>query len=243
MTVKFSPTISRRTVTTGAAWAVPAVMAAATAPAFQASRPCTYTVSAWQTRVSDLGATAQNQIRATTVANGGTRFGTAYTNMAISPNIDGAGVYSDANWLQLGQGGNNLRGQTVTITFPQEVYCVEFYVNDIDTQWVRSIASTYRDTVTVAPGFTATTASPYVTVSGGMAQATNTASSANPDTWSWDHTDSANGLAKFTAAGPITSLTLEYTNPAARTTATGVNNNNQQVWVSPLKYSTAPCAC
>lgn len=251
--------LSRRTVVTGVAagvaWAVPAVSQAAAAPALIASKNCTYTTNEWtyplwadyplpaRTTGNNNLAKAGN-ITATSVLNGSTGTTIAMWNMYLMP-LSLTNYYNGKNWLQLSTCKQNQQGMTVTFTFPQPVYCVSFYVNDIDTQYV-SGSSMYRDKVVVDSGFTASaataTGATYLTCSGGSAIAKNTATSSTSSTYAWDYATSTNGLVQFKANGPISSFTLTYTNENCGT-GTTVISNNQQVYISPIKYATSDCNC
>lgn len=239
-----SATISRRTLAKGAAWSVPVVAAAATAPAYAASRPCTYTTLNWNTRVSATSATTTVPgVTATATLRGGTRADTGYSNMFPETlTIGSFPEYSGSKWLRLATGGANSQGETITVSgFSAPIYCVSFYIQDIDTQY-SSASNRYRDAVSVT-GFTASTSSQYVAASGSTATSSTTATSTS-SSGSWSYTSSTNGLAKFTytSSTGLSSITINYTNPVAGSNS-GVNDNNMQVWVSPIKYSTNPCNC
>lgn len=240
--------LSRRTVVTGvaagAAWAIPAVSQAAAAPALIPSKNCTYTTAAWVANTGTLTASGANGMTATAVLNGSTSATSSYTNMAVITLTNSAlPAFSGSKWLQLATNKNNTAGETVTITLPASVYCVSFYIQDIDTQF-NSLSSKYRDWVSVT-GFTASAGVPsaatYLSFSGGTVQPINTAGIITPTTYEFDYLSSANGLALFKANGAINSIQLTYKNTSA---GTGIlNNNNQQVWISPIKYATSDCNC
>lgn len=237
--------LSRRALVQGAAWAVPAISIAAAAPAFAGSQPCSFSTLNWVSRVDEQNATTSlSGAKAVAAPNGGTLLNTGYSNMFPEKlTIAALPEFSGSNWLRLASGGPNSAGETVTVTFPTNVYCVTLYVQDIDTQFV-SASSKYRDDVTVT-GFTASVAAPsstYTSVSSSQATSINTAASGSATTWSWDYTSSVNGLAKFTAAGPLNTISLVYKNTSTGG-GSGVNDNDMQVWVSPIKYSTADCLC
>ena len=233
--------VSRRRLVKGTAWAVPVIMATASAPAIAASRPCSYKTATWNTKTSNTS-TSGSFMTATAAPNGTTRIRPANLDLLTASN---GGDYSGQKWVSVEQAGNNSSGQTISVQFTKPVYCVSFYVTDIDTQFA-SASNKYRDQVTV-PNFTATTVDasrPYVTASGGQAKATNTADSSDRDTWEWNSATSQNGLVKFTdtSGSPVSSFTLTFNNISPGT-GTGVNDNVQQIYISPLQYSDVPCAC
>lgn len=237
--------LDRRALVQGAAWAVPAISVAAAAPSFAGSQPCSFSTLDWLSRVDEKNATTSlSGATAVATANGGTLLNTAYSNMFPETlTIAALPDFSGSKWLRLGTGGANSAGETLTVTFPTNVYCVTLYAQDIDTQYV-SGSSKYRDDVTVT-GFTASVTAPsstYTAVSTSQATSINTAASGTSSTWSWDYTSSVNGLAKFTAVGPLKTISLVYKNTSTGT-GSGVNDNNMQVWVSPIKYSTVDCFC
>lgn len=246
--------VTRRNVAKGAAWSIPAVTMGLPSAAIAASGTCAYSTAVWNTSTSmtstggSTTATASPggvTITTSTVRNGSTNLRTAYA--AGEGNFNTASVSvserAGSGWLVLSQDRNNAAGQTVTVTFSQPVYCVSFYVNDIDTQFYGS-TSKYRDNVTV-PGFTAV-AGPggtSVLASGSTATSATTATSTGTSAdYNWQ-TD-ARGLAMFTnaATSGLTSFTLTYTNTNAGT-GTNAGNNKQEVYISPLRFSTTPCNC
>lgn len=235
-------TVSRRTVVAGAAWAVPAVGAATTLPAFAVSG-CTPATSYWvASSGSTATASASGGVTAKTAANGSTYLRSANFSTVT---VTGVPQYSGQNWLMLDQGGSDSAGQTVTITFPQPVYCVSFYVNDIDTQY-KALNDQYADKVTVT-GFTpsaTTNSASNLTVSGNSIYPSHNADSGNTNTWEYPNTTSDQGLAKFsyTSSAGITQISLTYLNKNYYS-GTSTNGNTQQVYISPISYSTTSCTC
>ncbi|MDO4919602.1 hypothetical protein [Kocuria sp.] len=175
---------------------------------------------------------------ATAAANGSTRIGS--TNFSTATITNGV---KNGTYLVLNQSGANAQGQTVTITFPQPVYCVRLSVNDIDTQF-RSAADKYRDSVEVT-GFTPSTvpaSSGILTISGSSAYPTAAATSTSSG-GNYDNLTSAAGLAQFSAPGPLSAITLRYINNSPGT-GTTVDVNQQQVYISALTYKTrSGCTC
>lgn len=234
-------TVSRRTLAAGAAWSLPVIAAAAAAPAYAASPSCDPVSADWNVSASgQISASATNGVTATTRANGSTYLRTS-TNLSTATITNGV---KNGTYLLLDQAKNNSSGQTVTLTFPQPVYCVTFYVNDIDTEY-RSNASKYQDVVSV-PGFTPSTlpeSSANLTITGSTVTSTRTATSSNMTTWEYPNTTSAAGLVKYTASGPLSSFSLTFSNSIAGT-GTGVGDNQQQVYISGMTYKLgANCTC
>ncbi len=207
---------------------------------------CAYGTANWTTRLTATSATLQlasgTNLTVNATVSSGASTSTAYSNMY--PETLSIAPYSGSNWLRLATGANNANGESITITFPQTMYCIEFYVQDVDTQWV-SGSSKYSDWVsvsggsgfTVGPGSASTT---NITYSGGTASITTNATSTSSGL-QWDYTTSTKGLVKFSAAS-ASSFTLTYKNTNAGG-GTDVNDNDQQVWVSPIRYSTVDCVC
>lgn len=230
--------LSRRQIAKGVAWTVPAVTLGAPSAFAATSRPCVFTTATWTSTTAPTSASGTGGITATASANSGTTLHS--DNLAVRPITNGTPL-AGSGWIVLNQSNKNATGQTVTIKLPVTAYCVTFYINDIDTQYTTN-TNHYRDQVQV-PGFTATANNPaVVTVSGDTATATNTATSSSANTWEWDNTNSAEGMVKFTAPGPLTTFTVTYSNRNPGNPS-GINDNTQQVYISPIQYSTGDCAC
>ena len=244
MTLLESPVgVSRRTLAKGAAWSLPAIAASAAVPVVAASCSSpSYTMQGTvSTYFSGTNMTAPGS-GVTLIAGGGTTASTGicsgisgiannyfYTNAtAAEVNLGGVGLGSSATWLMLNQGcasSTNGYNQTVNLNFSQTVYCVSFYVADLDG----SVGyGSYKDKVRV-PGFTASLVDPattHITVSGDTATVNAYVSTS---------ASSARGTVKFTYTGAgITSLSVVYSNAAAPATA-------QYVLISPITFKTQAC--
>lgn len=246
-----SPEITRRTVAKGTAWSAPALMLASATPAVAGSRACAPVTAVWTASATrSSGATNQAGVAATSTFFGGAS-GVNNSNFT-GQSAPAASKYANQNWLMLNQYSDSTTsgwGQNVVITFPQPVYCVSFLVTDIDTQMSPSglftnYTGSYKDAVTVA-GFTAVAQDPSNTsVNGSTATPTHTATTSGSP-YEWSTVGDRRGTVVYSAPGPITTITLTYrnTNPTRPDLLTGVPNNNQQVYISPIQYSTSNCAC
>lgn len=251
---------SRRTVVRGAAWSVPVVAVAATAPAFAAS-PCA-------TRYNfalDWGTTPYNRANArsataTVSSTGSTPLTVTFTSTSSSaanvpdttrnltiPANTGTGTTADPVVTSLG-GRAGERGvmlyhasstpgrdnrQDVAITFARPVRGLKFYVTDVDT--ITSPA--YSDRVELV-GYNATSGVvPFVSTNDGI---TGDGSVANP----WQRASNANvsenaagaqTLVDFSAAASdVKSLVLTYWN------ATG-GTQYHRVFLGDMTFSAFGC--
>lgn len=237
---------SRRTVVKGAAWAAPVIAASTTIPAYAASHPCALETATWNMS-SNGTSTTLNTASGTatavstfngTVSNRGRGFN-LYTQTAQAGNVYMVG----SQWIALDQASAKGGTQTLTVTFPVPVYCVSFYIADIDTQYV-SGSSRYRDQVQI-PDATITAvpeAAGNVIINGNTAVTAYTATSATRDTYSLGNLGSARGTVQVSLPGGSNSFTIVYSNPNPGT-GNGVNNSAQQVYISPIQYSTEACLC
>ena len=211
-----SPT--RRAVTKGAAWSVPLVAGASTVPAYAVSN-CEKTVATHQggrTTQTAASGSMSNGITVTSAAtkgatskmflatsgeagNGGNRGRYNFNVVNLAPPGATAGPYLELNQRTLVKHYRQA-SQTVTFTFPQPVYCVEFWVTDIDYQ-----NGYYGDVVTV-PGAVATPSTPAdVTCSGSTCQSAHAGA---PGTFGVDP-GAARGLVHYKLTGRgLTSFSL-----------------------------------
>lgn len=137
-------------------------------------------------------------------------------------------------WLTLNQSGSTsaAKNQELRITFNLPVYCVSFYVADIDSD----LASlTYIDNVAVS-GFTASSSSSRIGIK--TTYTTNdTAYCTQPPATGAVQPDNPLGLAKFSYTGSagITTFSLRF-----YSTGTG---DKQHIFVSPIQFSTTTPCC
>lgn len=155
---------SRRNVVRGAAWSVPVVAVAATAPAFAASCTTDYAMRLdWGNAVAEFSR-ALNGNSATASATGGAgstpllvTFGSVYirpnnqadrrasNNLTVPPdtNVGGAGTGQRALMLRhLNHGEGRTYRQVLTISFARAVTGLSFRISDID-----SLNNTFYDRV------------------------------------------------------------------------------------------------
>lgn len=159
------PSLSRRTVAHGLAWTVPAVAAAAAAPAFAVScaNPAAFTGRFTQANVygtppstytwSAAGRTPIT-LSLNTVADSGKSLTPNNLTSAggINQGYNGLGDLR-ADGLLLQQSGSG--GQRLTITFSRPVTNLQFTIADVD--WLRS---RYRDAIVLDPEPTSVTNGP-----------------------------------------------------------------------------------
>ena len=250
--------ITRRQVAKGAAWSVPIIGAAAAAPAMAASAPCTtqyyyvtyapeFTVFSSVTTpitpsgsgryLAPLPATWIYQNGVTTPASPVQNDWYYRASSLGLPSYGGltAAPY-DGPWLALNQKDSTsaAQNQEMRVTFNQPVYCVSFYVADIDSDLGQGQA-TYIDNVAVS-GFTASSSSSRHGIK--TTYTTNdTAYCTQPPATGAVNPDNPLGLAKFSYTGSagITTFSLRFY-------STG-NGDKQQVWVSPIQFSTTTPCC
>ncbi len=241
--------VSRRALARGIAWSVPTLAAASAAPALAASRCEMTTVNMVKGTTSQTSASTTlsdgTKINATrssssnlfftlseengSGANGGTyNFNTRQISTSGLP----VGTY-----LELNQKARSTDvSQVLTFTLPKKAYCVEFWVTDIDLQSFTD--RKYGDRVTVS-GFTGVASNTsWVTCSGATCTTAFVNSPGNKET----SPDVLNGAVRYrlTSTSGITSFTLSYSSAYTGSSTT----NYQQVWISPISYSTtAGCNC
>ncbi|MDN5605023.1 MAG: hypothetical protein L0G59_06345 [Kocuria sp.] len=243
-----SPT--RRAVAKGAAWSVPLVAGASTVPAYAVSN-CEKTVATHRggrttqtaasgsmsngitvTSAATTGATSKMFLTTSGEAgNGGNRGRYNFSVVNLAPPGATAGAYLELNQRTLLKSYRQA-SQTVTFTFPQPVYCVEFWVTDIDYE-----SGYYGDVVTV-PGAVATPSTPAdVTCSGPTCRS---AHSGSPGAFGvFPGTELGLVHYKLTGQG-LTSFSLTYSSNSSGNSST----NYQQVYISPISYTTRKdCTC
>ncbi|MGK4066693.1 hypothetical protein AB0Y14_11610 [Rothia sp. HC945] len=243
-----SPT--RRAVAKGAAWSVPLVAGASTVPAYAVSN-CEKTVATHRggrttqtaasgsmsngitvTSAATTGATSKMFLTTSGEAgNGGNRGRYNFGVVNLAPPGATAGAYLELNQRTLLKSYRQA-SQTVTFTFPQPVYCVEFWVTDIDYE-----SGYYGDVVTV-PGAVATPSTPAdVTCSGPTCRS---AHSGSPGAFGvFPGTELGLVHYKLTGQG-LTSFSLTYSSNSSGNSST----NYQQVYISPISYTTRKdCTC
>lgn len=240
---------SRRSVVRGAAWAVPSTIVSTTLPIYAGSQECQYTTAQWGLR----GAIQDNAITTLWTTNGATKLSSAFHNKARLSLDLGSEVeepFSSSDWVGIEQHGDNREGQTISFNFADPLYCVTFYITDIDSDTASATppyVEDYRDRVQleIAGGSTASVSalSPEDVTTSGNRTASLTVESAHvadSHDYEFDYKTSTRGTVKITMPGPVEGFTLTYTNPGWRT---GNLWNHQQIYVSCLQYATAGCSC
>ncbi len=249
--------INRRSLVRGAAWAAPAVVAASAVPAYAASQ-CVYQESSWANSGSSganltgtLAGTTKNQVVASGTNLDNSVFST--TRNGYTKSLGALPVYPNQAWYTMSQSGDNQRGKgsTLTLTFPRTVYCLSFWIQDIDSQQTIDTSDRYQDGVRVSSSGATWTATPYSAAVGNVTvtpvgTGVEVVSAYVPGTSGSDNSHEgayqteAIGLVRFDSAGPVNSVTIDYWNEAWMR---GTDWNHQQIYVSTFRYSTDPCNC
>lgn len=250
---------SRRSVVRGAAWSIPVVAVAATAPAYAAS-PCDPrpgTVLLWT--ASDVSHNRESPARAVTtydpdgtgpvpamtltttvVYSGNMKTGTEFGNatndsLLIQGNVGGlnqAGLVMYQSTTSTGAGSFNDRG-AYTFTFSRPVTNLTFTITDVDSN-----GSQYRDAVMLTSGFTELSKPNTVIGAGTQANPYRPAGDQTPTN---DATGSA-GNVRVRYTGTISSFTITYWNQSANLgSPTGNTNNQQAIFLSGLTFDYDPC--
>ncbi len=233
LAVRDSSGLSRRTVVRGAAWSVPVVSMAATAPAFAAS--CLSTAMSTMNLSSKLGSNGTT-VKVSSGLAGGMTVG--QWNLAADDTSQ-----MPAGWLEFenqprGAGGNANPTvyQDITFLFSSAVSELSFELADIDTNGTRnqnnSINYNYWDAIAIH----GTTASYDVTTLG--ASLTGLGTIANPwrqETFTLNppasNAAATNRLA-LTFNGPVTTFKFRYWSIQGRSGYTGT----QAVWIGNMTY-------
>jgi hypothetical protein len=247
---------TRRTVTRAAAWTVPVIAVATTAPAYAAS-PCdqrTDQVLDWNasnvayTRTSELAARA-SLTPAATVPVLTLDVAASYTGMMRSGyespgNRQNPSLRLASNVGNLGTSGISLwQASTRTspsftadlgaykFTFSRPVTNLRFTITDVD-----SSTGDFRDALTLSSGYKVTHPATITRASAAGIGEYFIATGENTPT---DNTTGNAGNIVVTYAGPISSFTITYGNAAG-----SFNNNldqDQTIFVSDLTFDYKPC--
>lgn len=214
--------LSRRAVTAGTAWAVPAVAWAAAAPAFASStcQPADYTFG-----------TTLDGVNVTTTATKVGTFNTPTTNLTTTT-IQG----TSALILQQKPQVANSQYQEVTFTFSQPVYNLSFTVFDIDGTQVPQMGG-YLDQVSVTK-VNGGTASGFTSVKGSNVTGSGTAASPWTAVNKTTPTDPGKTTVSdvnvsFAPSTGISSFTLRYS-----TATLGVT---QEIYIGNLSFTSTNC--
>lgn len=154
-----STTLSRRRLAQGAAWTLPAVAAAAAAPAMAASLPCP-PVSTLDWSIQPHGPSMNGvSVIATTpvttpvtppisVTISATGDITGPDNLVVMDGPDG-GLPAGQDYLNVGFGGDCTCQQVVSFTFSAPVYNLTFTLGDIDSY----SGNVFQEAAWLTPGF------------------------------------------------------------------------------------------
>lgn len=225
------------------------------------------TGTAWTTATGSAGSVTATHNSPTWYSSGGTPSGSTYnpptdadwvrrlsnvTSTSSTKNIGDQTQYNNDVFFSLGNRTGMPAGyQEVTITFSAAVYGLSFYITDIDrntgfADTVSVRATTDGTTAAAAPsrffptgaglnaaaGWPVPAVASTVTGSGTTASPwTNTQASTNYDI------GSAGGdvYVSYASTTPVKTLTFRYGSTVSVTT-------DQQIYISPMAYTTVPCA-
>ncbi|MGA4670187.1 hypothetical protein ACPCG0_10410 [Propionibacteriaceae bacterium Y1923] len=215
--------VTRRRLVQGAAWSVPAVAFAGTAPAFAVS-PCTPTVDFDQMRPGTRPTTITflpSGMTATLAfsrswSGGGATGGMGDTGLVAATNTNPSWNYVEMEMTGDRSGGSYI---TMTLTFPSAVEGLSFVLHDIDR------TSSWHDTVQVmTPGFT------YVR--GSNIQGTGTWNDRfRPITTGDTPISSGQGDLRLTWPGLVTQVQIRYVAGQRLTAA------NQHIGLGDISYN------
>ena len=248
--------LSRRSVVRGAAWTVPVVAVAATAPAYAAS-PCdlrTGAVLDW-----DGASTTYSYApdRRTATASFDPDGAGPVPPMTMTVSTSYAGGMKPGNETSLDQamfvrssvGGLGVSGLTLeqattstgpryradrgsyTFTFSRPVSNLTFTVTDID-----SLNGDFWDVLEPSPGYTVVSTGAQVSSDFGGPNGSQRFYSSNNNNPQND-TNSDLGNVQLRYAGPISSFTLTYWNAQTSFTV----DTSQAIWVSDMTFDYKPC--
>lgn len=245
---------TRRAITKGALWAMPAAAASYAAPAYAASCSPVSTITEWAganyKQASSTSGTytvpdpdgagrgTGMTVKVSSVFGSNTQAGNQLKTR--DDNLRGIstsrGGFSNTLALHQSPIKDHLKtetatpanSQTVTFTFSKPVTGLSFTIADID-----SAARDFRDQVTVSGVVVSTpTNSLYVQSSGGTATSISTNTRI-------DEASSDAGNAKFTVSGTVTSITITYYNTTSASFSS--IDGDQGVYISPLAFTYNPC--
>ncbi len=221
---------SRRTVVRGAAWSVPVIATAATAPAFAAS-PCFSQVAKTMNLATKLGSDGTS-LTLTASATGVTLG--SYNLSTSDPAFPVAGWLELENVPRATTETNPTRYQDVTFTFGRSVSLVEFTVSDLDT--VNTSNQEYWDRVAIINSASAFTTAPVtpgntaVTGAGTLADPMRQTAFSNGAT---TPNNSASRQMRVSFTGTTTSFTVRFW-----TSRDDDQNGTHAVWIGNMSYRT-----
>lgn len=245
---------TRRAITKGALWAMPAAAASYAAPAYAASCSPVSTITEWAganyKQASSTSGTytvpdpdgagrgTGMTVKVSSAFGNNTKAGNqaGTTNYNLRGITASRGGMTDTLALHQSPKSNAAKtneatqanSQTVTFTFSKPVTGLSFTIVDIDSAY-----SDFRDQVTVSGGVVVSTPtnSVYVEAKGG------TATSIGMNTRIDDASDAGN--VKFTVSGTVTSITITYYNTTSASDPW--IDGDQGVYISPLAFTYNPC--
>lgn len=240
---------TRRSVTRAAAWSVPVIAAATTAPAYAAScTPVTVnaTHSGLPTRVSNVEWRTTFDHDGNGPLPGNTMTVKASYDTGMVVRDYGPNGTNDNFTLQNGVGGLNAYGLVMaqrlsgssfnttpfgryTFTFTKPVTGLTFTLTDID-----STTGDFWDSVWLTPGFTYTGRGSTMT---GVGTSGDPFRQANGNT-AVNNTTDGNGNVTISYAGTISSFTVNYSN---RQTGTMTADPDQVVTIANISFAFQPC--
>ncbi len=146
-------------------------------------------------------------------------------------------------------------GEVVTFTFSPSLTWMTFSISDIDTYSTTSGGLDYgfMDLVVVSvvggATITATSTDAGMAIGGsGTSTVTVRQNSTGIKSYTADQGATGLGVVRYVVCGPVSSMTIRYTNPCAcdataPTSPVDFTYIDQQVYVSPLTVQTGACSC
>lgn len=233
--------IARRPLALGAAWGAPAVMVAASAPAFAASvcAPVTTTLlwtGAGFVPISTTSATSTSGALTATITV--QTFGlvtVSAANLSAHAPPNGSLTWTGLTLTQgstaaSGSTGNYNSRQVITFSFNRVVTDLSFTITDVDSQG-GSTANHWKDTVAVSPTVTTSIPGGGTTVGAGTVASPWTLPGQNSNYANTASTGNVTGT--YSNPSGITSFTLEYWNTSNNMIGT-LAGTNQVIYLSPL---------
>lgn len=250
---------SRRTITRAAAWSVPVIAAAATAPAYAAS-PCDVRVGQlldWDGTNASFNRTSNTAATLTLDSDGAgpvlpmsldvtaaytgnmkpgseTAGSTPNPNFRIAPRVGGLGVSGLSLWQATTSSSPQGLGDlgTYTFTFSRPVSNLEFTITDIDSQ-----DTDFLDLLRISASYVVLSKSSSVlTTTDGQGREyfyqsyyTNAA----------DNAEGSGGNLTLRLPGPLTSFQIAYSNYARSFDNT--LDQDQAIYVSDMTFDYSPC--
>lgn len=246
--VEASPGTSRRAVVRGAAWTVPAVAVAASAPAYAVSCNTVSWRLNWGTTTYQKLSADQGKATIPGVAGSVPVVVTFDSQMSGTMVRETDNLTVDTGTTDIGNLGNSEVGlllshkdpipalrdnrQTLTISFDRDVTGLSFSITDLDSaasNWYDQVEASGTRTFAVTPRPANQGGGTYVLGDGTLGNAWRYRDA----TTQLPNSGNDRGNVKVTYSGTVRSITLDYWSSVA--------NGNQKVWISDLTFTARGC--